>query len=120
MKIILILTPARPGEKRKFTAPPLGLLYLGAYVKNAGHEVSVIDADVEGYTLDELAEKITAAKADLIGITVMTTFAANVLNLCRQIKKMNAPRQILQPAQRSNSRPSRGHLIFRHLKYMTR
>src|SRR3989338_2250937 len=89
MKIILILTPARPGEKRKFTAPPLGLLYLGAYVKNAGHEVSVIDADVEGYTLDELAEKITAAKADLIGITVMTTFAANVLNLCRQIKKID-------------------------------
>jgi len=93
MKLVLVLTPARPGQKRKFTAPPLGLLYLGSYVKKLGHQVTIIDADVEGYTLDELAKRILNKEADLIGITVMTPFAANVLNLCKKIK-------ILQPASK--------------------
>lgn len=94
MKLVLVITPARPGEKRKFTAPPLGLLYLGSYIKTLGHDVKVIDADVEGYTLDELAKKIIEEKADLIGITVMTTFAANVLNICKKIKHLEPSSKI--------------------------
>lgn len=95
MKLTLVLTPARPGEKRKFTCPPLGLLYLGSYAKQLGHRVNIIDGDVEGYTLDELAQKIVNKKADLIGITVMTPFAANVLNLCKKIKKINPQSKIV-------------------------
>lgn len=94
MKIVLVLTPARPGERRKFTAPPLGLLYLGSYLKNLGHQVTIIDADIEGYTLDELAKKIVAKKADLVGITVMTPFIANILNLSKKIKILNPEAKI--------------------------
>lgn len=94
MKIVLVLIPTRPGEKRKFTASPLGLLYLGSYLKNLGHQVTIIDADTKGYTLDELAKKIVAKKADLIGITVMTPFIANVLNLSKKIKILNPKTKI--------------------------
>lgn len=94
MKLVLVITPARPGEKRKFTAPPLGLLYLGSYAKKSGHDATIIDSDVEGDTLDELAKKIVSKKADLIGITVMTFFAANVLNLCKKIKRLKPTSKI--------------------------
>lgn len=95
MKVTLILTPTRPGERRKFTAPPLGILCLGSYLKEIGHDVTLIDADVEGYTLENLAKKIVSENADLIGITVMTSFAANVLNICKKIKKMNPDSKIV-------------------------
>ncbi len=88
MKVVLVLTPARPGERREFTCPPLSLLYLGSYIKERGHQVTIIDADVEGYTLDGLAQRVIDLKPDLIGITVMTPFAPNVLNLCKKIKKL--------------------------------
>jgi len=86
MNLVLVLPPARPGEKRKFTAPPLGLLYLGSHAKKFGHQVTIIDSDVEGYTLDKLVEKILEKKPDIVGFTSMTPFAAEVLNLSKKIK----------------------------------
>ncbi|AGK98503.1 B12-binding domain-containing radical SAM protein [Clostridium pasteurianum] len=53
--------------------PPLGLAYLTAYLKKQGESVELID--MQGLMMDsvELVKRIEDSKADLIGITSMTT-----------------------------------------------
>lgn len=52
--------------------PPLGLAYLTAYMKRAGHNVSLID--MQGLMMDseELARRLKAEQPDAVGITAMT------------------------------------------------
>lgn len=50
--------------------PPLGLLYLGRVLEDAGHHVEIIDCNIEGFDTDRLQQKIR--QADMIGMTVYT------------------------------------------------
>ncbi|MEE8574452.1 MAG: radical SAM protein, partial [Thermodesulfobacteriota bacterium] len=47
-------------------------MYLAAFVEERGHEVSLIDLEVEPMDFGELCEKIKEFKADIIGITTST------------------------------------------------
>lgn len=89
MKIVLILVPSYPGRKRVSSAPPLSLLYVGTFLKKFGHDIVIIDADINGYKLDDLTSEIIAEKPDLVGINTMTPFAGTVLNLSKRLKKLN-------------------------------
>ncbi|MEN6440726.1 MAG: radical SAM protein [Syntrophobacter sp.] len=68
MRVLLINPPS--------TAPnpilPLGLAYLAAALEEARIEVDVIDAWVERYSQEALAEQIRRRAPDLVGVTVMS------------------------------------------------
>ena len=79
--------PALIDEERGFN-PPLGLLYIGGYLKEkTGHEVEVIDAQVEELTYPELEARIREAKAGLVGITAMTFTLLDVVKTVRTVKE---------------------------------
>jgi len=65
--------PAFIDEERGFN-PPLGLLYLAAYLKaKSGHTVQVIDGQAEELEYDgRFADLIAAANPDVVGLTAMT------------------------------------------------
>ena len=66
--------------------PPLGLAYLAAGVRQAGHPVMILDAFAEGLTWADFENRVRSAPADLIGITGMTPIADSVqraIRLCR-------------------------------------
>jgi len=66
--------------------PPLGLAYLAAVARQAGHGVAILDAFAEGLTWDAFEARVRSAQADLIGITGMTPVADSVqraIRLCR-------------------------------------
>jgi len=99
MKVLLInppreneLTGNNPpliDEERGYN-PPLGLLYVGTYLRDrGGHEVEVIDAQVEELSYPELGERIRRAGADLAGITAMTFTLLDVVKTAGLIKQID-------------------------------
>jgi len=61
--------------------PPLGLAFLSAYLKEQGHEVSLLD--MQGLLMDsqELIQRISAYHPDLVGVTAMTPTVPEALRV---------------------------------------
>ncbi len=72
MKVTLCYPSLLPGLKAKYGLQPLGVLYIAALLKQHGIEVSVIDADIEGLTVQEMASRILSTEPDLVGFSLMT------------------------------------------------
>ncbi len=96
MKVLLInppreneLTGNNPpliDEERGYN-PPLGLLCIGTYLRDrAGHEVEVIDSQVEELSYQRLGERMAASGADLVGITAMTFTLLDVVKTAAAAK----------------------------------
>lgn len=77
-------------EEERGYNPPLGLLYVAAYLKKySNYDVNVIDAQVEGLDYDGLKHKIVKGKPHVIGITTMTMTLIDVLKTARLVKEIN-------------------------------
>ena len=64
---------------------PLGLLYVAAVAREAGHEVAVVDAYAEDLDLPSLEDRIRAAAPDVVGFSTLTCNGAMVYDLGRWI-----------------------------------
>ncbi|HDK81990.1 MAG TPA: hypothetical protein ENH31_05400, partial [Nitrospirae bacterium] len=74
-------------EERGFN-PPLGLLYIAAYLeKHTEHEISVIDAQVERLNYSSLASRISEFAPDIAGLTTMTMTLIDVMKTAGIIKQ---------------------------------
>ncbi len=73
MKVILIDPPHKLFPGLRMWAPSFGLLQLGAYLEREGVEVQIVDATVFPSPWKDLGRTISAAKADVIGITCSAT-----------------------------------------------
>jgi anaerobic magnesium-protoporphyrin IX monomethyl ester cyclase len=63
-----------PHNKSIFRFPPLGLGYIAAYLRNAGHTVDIVDATFTGETT--AIEKTRSLKPQIIGVYSMFTMRA--------------------------------------------
>ena len=52
--------------------PPLGLAYLAASARQAGHAVAILDANAESLALDEIVRRAASFAPTVIGITATT------------------------------------------------
>ncbi|HTP65088.1 MAG TPA: radical SAM protein [Geobacteraceae bacterium] len=68
--------------------PPLGLAYLSAYLKEQGHEVSLLD--MQGLLMDSeaLAKEIASYRPELVGITAMTPTIPEALKVARLSREL--------------------------------
>ena len=66
MKILLI--QPNTSTLRGTLCPPIGIMYVGAVVREAGHEVKILDRNIDYFSL----AKIKKFKPDIVGITAMT------------------------------------------------
>ncbi|UCC18759.1 MAG: radical SAM protein [Promethearchaeota archaeon] len=92
MKILLIYPPFQVGKGmgKVMLSPPLSLLTLAGAVSDLGHEIEILDMNVDyNYDIDKLTLKIK--QFDLVGITCMTNTFKTVLNICKIAKKCNIP-----------------------------
>jgi anaerobic magnesium-protoporphyrin IX monomethyl ester cyclase len=72
MKTLLLNPPARQPQYQSIVVPPLGLMYIGAALKNAGFDVTIKDAFAEGMDWPAYAEYIESEKLDILGIGGMS------------------------------------------------
>ena len=99
MKVLLINPPRsneivgnNPSiiEEERGHNPPLGLLYLAAYLERENrHEVSVLDCQAEGVGYDALSGRIEAIDPAIVGITAMTLTLIDVLKTLAVVKGVN-------------------------------
>lgn len=67
--------------------PPLGILYLGAVLKGAGYEVSVLDAAVKGWYYDKIERWMKKENPDVVGISTLTTNFSHGMEIARRVKE---------------------------------
>ena len=89
---IVLITPARRFIANRFGLGyqvPLGLVYIGGPLVDAGHAVKLIDNDLYGWSLDRLVKEIAAFKADyaLVGHTGSTAAHATALATISAVRK---------------------------------
>jgi len=81
MKIVFIEPRAQKANVfSKLTMPLLGPIYLGTILKRRGHEVSVYNEDI-------LAPDYSNLKADLIGISILTSTAHRGYEIAKRLPK---------------------------------
>jgi anaerobic magnesium-protoporphyrin IX monomethyl ester cyclase len=80
MKIIL----TRPNYKSHLITPPLGLGYLSSYLRQDGYHVKIIDGLNLGYSNDRIVE--ICNDADIVGITCLSDYFLETIDLCRKLK----------------------------------
>lgn len=68
---------------------PLGLGYIAGNLRKNAHSVRILDPNVQGQTLQELARVVGQAGARLAGISFMTPQLPTVRSLCRAIRQEN-------------------------------
>lgn len=71
------------------TIPPLGLLYLEAYLHaHSNHEVEIFDCLAEHWHLPELETRLKASQPDLVGITGHTHDLVDMLLVTQMVKRI--------------------------------
>ena len=68
--------------------PPLGILYMAAYLKNTDkYDISIIDAQAEDLDHEQVAERVAQIKPDITGLTAMTFTLVDVKLTVQAIRK---------------------------------
>lgn len=99
MKVLFINPPSKNEiiscnpkiiKEERGCEPPLGILYLAGYLENhSQHKISVIDAQVEKLSYQELKQRIEKISPDIIGITAMTFTLIDVIKTVALVKEIN-------------------------------
>jgi anaerobic magnesium-protoporphyrin IX monomethyl ester cyclase len=98
IKILLIQPPltskelfSRGSERSASFIPPLGIAYIASYLEKFGYECKIIDGVAEPLPLATVCN--IAREYDIIGITVVSTYALRAIELIRALKNSG----IVQP-----------------------
>ena len=93
MNVLLINPPARftlSGNNAPFVkehrgaCPPLGLMYVAAYLReHTSHHVQIIDCHAEGIDFDRLGGFIAEGRPNIVGISTMTFTLLNAVETVR-------------------------------------
>ncbi|MBU1006941.1 MAG: B12-binding domain-containing radical SAM protein, partial [Candidatus Omnitrophica bacterium] len=92
MKIALINVPylevygkLNVGKNSSF---PLGLGYIAAVLRQAGHDVSLFDPEPEGMDMDGIKEYLLRNKPDIVGLSCATANFKNALSIGAVVKEV--------------------------------
>jgi anaerobic magnesium-protoporphyrin IX monomethyl ester cyclase len=70
--------------------PPLGLLYIAAYLLDrTSHDVTILDAALEDLSYDAIEDRLRALGPDVVGITTYTLSLLDTLEIARRAKRAN-------------------------------
>ncbi len=93
MRITLVQPPnmQRKGKwkSQKVCRTPTNLALLAAYVRRYGHEPRIVDLDIEGGTLEEIARLILANDPQVIGVTCLTPRFPITLDIIAECKGLH-------------------------------
>ncbi len=119
MKVLLINPPGKTSKYKKhsflrFTAPPLGLAYIAAYVEQYGYDVKIIDAPPLELTAEQVLKIAKRYNPDIIGIQSLTPNYYEAINVANLLKKeiqnalivMGGPHPSLLPNETFSDSPA--------------
>jgi radical SAM superfamily enzyme YgiQ (UPF0313 family) len=75
-------------EYRRYTSPPLGLMYIGAVVREAGHEVKIVDRNIESE--EYFDEVLKSFNPDVLGTNAITGYMIiDAIKISKQALALN-------------------------------
>lgn len=87
-KVSVFINYLQKGAVNAGTAwPPLGILYIGTVLKEAGFEVSVLDAAVKGWYYDKIGKWVKKEGPDIVGISSLTPNFSHGMEIARRVKE---------------------------------
>lgn len=92
MKILLLIPPTdlkkSYGKLKSFSnpQPSIGIAYIASVLRENGHEVIIVDAYVNSFSLTDILGKIRENSPDAVGISVLTPSADVVYEISRNIR----------------------------------
>jgi len=88
MKVVLINPDTGHAERIESEAawPPLGLLYIGAVLQNAGHEVKVVDNGRIQLPVEKVVERVKREDPGVVGVSALTPTFKQGIKIARGIK----------------------------------
>lgn len=93
MRVTLIQPPnlqrTQKWKSQKVCRTPTNLALLASYIRQNGHEPKIVDLDIEGGTLEEIAGLILANDPQVIGITCLTPRFPITLDIIAACKRLN-------------------------------
>jgi radical SAM superfamily enzyme YgiQ (UPF0313 family) len=75
MRVLLARPPRRDLRDAGLPVPPLGLAYVAAALRLAGHDVEILDAYALGWSWARFGQHIAAARPAVLGLSAMTPVA---------------------------------------------
>ena len=114
----LILTNLPKILAQEDPMPPLGLMYVAAYLKKyTNHEIKILDCLIDKINHEQLKEKIKQEKPDVVGITTLTFTLIDVLKTARIIKELNQNIKVILGGPHVNIYPEET-LNFSEIDYL--
>jgi radical SAM superfamily enzyme YgiQ (UPF0313 family) len=95
MRVLLCYPSLLPGQKSKYGLQPLGVLYIAALLRQHGVDVRVLDADIDGMTVDEIVADILGWEPDLVGFSMMTPQLITGLEASARLKQVRPDLRIV-------------------------
>ncbi|KAF0123192.1 MAG: methyltransferase [bacterium] len=99
MKVLLISPPSFNAirgdssdifEEESGIYPPLGLMYIAAYLKtHTDHSVEILDTQANGFTYTEIEKEIRRTSPDIVGITTLTFTLIDVINIAKMVRRID-------------------------------
>ena len=91
MKTLLINPPENTESSMslRLKLPPLGILYIAAYLEKSGLPVEILDANFSDATPENAAQEAVKKSPDIVGITATAVTLKNALDIVESIKRAN-------------------------------
>ncbi|MCZ7356125.1 MAG: radical SAM protein [Candidatus Methanoperedens sp.] len=69
--------------------PPMGLLYISSILLENKYNVSIIDADIDDLSLEDIKEKLRIERPQIVGITMNTFQTKSTFETAKAVKDVN-------------------------------
>lgn len=87
MKVLLIYPKREDDLFEDIRIPPLGIAYLAAVLREAGHQAALIDANVEANAFHAIRARLEAFRPDVVGISVVSELYRTSLKIAAMAKE---------------------------------
>ena len=92
ISVILVNPPQKNDISRALglKAPPIGLMYLAAVLREAGEDVEILDADLLELSIDATAREACRKHPSIVGVTATTPTIKNALKVVSAVKAVDS------------------------------
>ena len=81
--------PIEDTKKMVGAAPPLGILYIAAILKNEGIEVSMIDEAAQGFSMKDTVDWVKKEDPNILGFSTCSSSGRKAAMIAEEVKKEN-------------------------------